>query len=136
MKLQPKEARNALAKSGFDLVKAARTLKVGEDELSDFIGGSEYRGFIAKQANIDYLKLQELARTEIPRNIAALCNIRDQSESDRERVGAIKALQTILEGYKTDRSESDGVISSEGRPEAIKRLREALRKSKTLTPPN
>lgn len=128
--------RAVLAECKYDQAKAADMLSVDRDELWNYINSPAYMRFMREDAHANMLRIHEQAAVETPRNILALCDIRDNSDKDRERIAAVKALEIIFSEYKLPAAPMDDMLpqlEEERQRQAIERLRAALQSAEQST---
>lgn len=126
----PADVRAALLSCNYNKKKAAKELNINPDTLWDFINGPVYMRYMREEAHVALLKMLEKSSVETPKNIAALCEIRDNAEKDRERIMAVKALEDIFAQYKLPAAPveaSQPADVEERRRAAYERVSEALR---------
>jgi hypothetical protein len=109
-------------------------LGVSEEDLWAFMNSPEFINHMRERAHVAMLQLLEKAMVEVPRNIDALREIRDTSDSARDRVSAVRAMQDIFKEYRISmpKEELKPLESEEDKMQAIERIREVL---KTSGPP-
>lgn len=126
----PAEVRAVLVACKYNKKKAASELKVKPESLWEFINGPVYMRYMREEAHVTLLQMLERSAVETPKNIEALCEIRDNSDKDRERIMAVKALEEIFSDYKLPAPPVESVQPAdveERRRAAFERVSEALK---------